>query len=119
MSRRNTSDPVGQGALIAFATNFVAAAIYYLITVVLIQSKLVYSTSFPWAKQLFNLCMLLFWGIGFSQIIHLIPIGLWLRQRRQSEKLKGLIIGAITTCLLCGGCFVVFGQAVFLYFLMR
>ncbi|MGG6263777.1 hypothetical protein ACQ4M3_17775 [Leptolyngbya sp. AN03gr2] len=119
MSRRNTPNPVNQGALIAFASNIVAAAIYYLITVVLLQSKLVYSPSLPWAKQLFNLCMLLFWGIGFSQIIHLLPISLWLRRQRQSETLKGLMIGAITTCLLCGGCFVIFSQAVFYYLLMR
>ena len=43
-------------------------------------------------------------GIGISQLIYVVPAIIVLRRRREFALLKGLIIGAIITALLNGGC---------------
>lgn len=118
MTRRN--DRVGKGIAIAVASSTAAAAIYFVLALVLqqiIPNAITNPT--PLFKAVNNTLTLLFWGIGFSQIIHVLPIALWLKRRQEIETLKGLIIGAAIVCLLCGGCFVVFSQTVTSYFLLR
>jgi len=43
-------------------------------------------------------------GIGIAQLIYVVPAIIVLRRRREFALLKGLIIGAIITALLNGGC---------------
>jgi hypothetical protein len=43
-------------------------------------------------------------GIGIAQLIYVVPAIIVLRRRREFAVLKGLIIGAIITALLNGGC---------------
>lgn len=121
MSRRNELGRVGKGIAIAVLSGAFAATIYFSIALVLqqISPNTTASPSSPLAKTIYNTLTLLFWGIGFSQIIHILPIALWLKRRRETETLKGLIIGAAIVCFLCGGCFVVFSQVVTSYFLQR
>lgn len=45
-----------------------------------------------------------FFGIGIAQLIYVVPAIIVLRRRREFALLKGLIIGAIITALLNGGC---------------
>ncbi|MEM9092022.1 MAG: hypothetical protein AAGC93_25215 [Cyanobacteria bacterium P01_F01_bin.53] len=47
-------------------------------------------------------------GIGLSQLIYAVPLGLRFRRKRRFSAMKGVIIGAVITALLCGGCFVFF-----------
>lgn len=44
-------------------------------------------------------------GIGLTQLIYVIPLCVWLRRRRHFGRMKGVIIGAVLTMLLSGGCF--------------
>ena len=45
-----------------------------------------------------------FAGLGIVQLIYVIPAIIVLRRRREFALLKGLIIGAVVTALLNGGC---------------
>jgi hypothetical protein len=48
-----------------------------------------------------------FFGIGIAQLIYVIPAIIVLRRRGEFAVVKGLIIGAIITALLNGGCWLV------------
>ncbi|KAB8316572.1 hypothetical protein SD81_025690 [Tolypothrix campylonemoides VB511288] len=54
---------------------------------------------------------------GFSfflwQLLYVIPVTLWLKRRRQYDLMKGVIIGAVITALLNGGCSLLFSSQVF------
>lgn len=43
-------------------------------------------------------------GIGIAQLIYVIPLIFWLRRERKWGIMKGVIIGAVLTALLNGGC---------------
>lgn len=45
--------------------------------------------------------------IGITQLVYILPYGIWLRRRGRSETLKGIITGAVITVLMNGSCFVV------------
>ncbi|HEY9613099.1 hypothetical protein [Allocoleopsis sp.] len=45
-----------------------------------------------------------FIGIGIFQFIYVIPVSMWLKQREEYALMKGVIIGAVITALLNGGC---------------
>lgn len=47
---------------------------------------------------------LVFLGIGIAQLIYVVPAIIVLRRRREFAVIKGLIIGAIITALVNGGC---------------
>ncbi|MEM8810120.1 MAG: hypothetical protein AAGF01_29220 [Cyanobacteria bacterium P01_G01_bin.38] len=52
-----------------------------------------------------------FWGLmatGISQLIYIVPIVLWLWENRRFGWMKGLIVGAVITALLNGGCWLIF-----------
>ncbi len=42
---------------------------------------------------------------GLMQVFYVVPAILWFRRRRQWGIAKGLVIGAVITALLNGGCF--------------
>lgn len=121
MSQGNELGRVNKGIAIAVLSNMAAVGVYGLLLIVWNQifSNQEPSTLSQLSKTIHNALTLLLWGIGFSQVIHILPIALWFRRRRESETLKGLTIGAAISCLLCGGCFVVFSQFVTYYFLRR
>ncbi len=43
-------------------------------------------------------------GIGITQLIYVIPLIFWLRWKRKWGLMKGIILGAVITALLNGGC---------------
>ena len=52
------------------------------------------------------------WGmsislIGLSQFLYVIPIIFWLRRQQRWGLMKGVIIGAVLTVLLNGGCWLI------------
>ena len=47
-------------------------------------------------------------GIGIAQLFYVIPLVMWFQQRRQWGLMKGVIIGAVMTALLNGGCWLIF-----------
>jgi hypothetical protein len=50
-------------------------------------------------------------GIGITQIIYIIPLIIWLIRQRNWGLMKGVIIGAVITALLNGGCWLWFARA--------
>lgn len=48
------------------------------------------------------------YGIGLSQLIYAIPLGLRFKKQRRFNAMKGVIIGAVITLFLNGSCFVLF-----------
>lgn len=44
-------------------------------------------------------------GIGLAQLFYVIPVVIWLNRRQEWGRMKGVIIGAVLTALLNGGCF--------------
>jgi hypothetical protein len=44
-------------------------------------------------------------GISITQLLYVIPVIIWLNRRRQFALKQGVIIGAIITALLNGGCY--------------
>jgi hypothetical protein len=47
-------------------------------------------------------------GIGLTQLLYVIPLGIYFHRLGRSNMVKGLMIGAIITALLNGGCFIFF-----------
>jgi len=47
-------------------------------------------------------------GIGIAQLFYVIPLVIWFKQRCQWGLMKGVIIGAVMTALLNGGCWLIF-----------
>ncbi|OCR01147.1 hypothetical protein BCD67_17410 [Oscillatoriales cyanobacterium USR001] len=46
-------------------------------------------------------------GIGLSQLLYVIPIVISLKRKEKWGEMKGLIIGAVITFLLSGGCWLI------------
>ncbi|WP_449417382.1 hypothetical protein [Phormidium nigroviride] len=44
-------------------------------------------------------------GIGLSQLLYIVPIVISLKRKQKWGEMKGVIIGAILTALISGGCF--------------
>jgi hypothetical protein len=113
MAPRNEFRENIQGFSIAIATNLIAALIYFLI------SRNIYSLPFLDATTRTRIGLVFLYllvGIGFSQLLHIVPLSIWLRRRRQFGKLKGIIIGAAITFLICGSCFILFLPILNYYF---
>jgi Na+/proline symporter len=66
---------------------------------------LLVGTIFDRPKILSSLFDLLFYWMGISQFVYLIPVILVFRRRRRFEMIKGIAIGAILTILVNGACF--------------
>lgn len=51
-----------------------------------------------------NIAIFSIFGIGVAQLIYIIPLIIYLARRKAWALMKGVIIGAIFTALLNGGC---------------
>jgi hypothetical protein len=51
-------------------------------------------------------------NIGISQIVYVVPVLIELNRRQQAAVAKGVIIGAILTALLNGGCWLLFSGTI-------
>ncbi len=95
MSQNNESFKIFLGVVILFAFH-IAAIVAYCLIALLLNTGLYDSSVAIFAFLIF--------GIGISQIIYVIPIVIILRSRREFALMKGVIIGAVITALLNGGC---------------
>jgi hypothetical protein len=55
-----------------------------------------------------GILLILLYGIGLSQFLYLVPVLLYFQTRGQMEVVKGLLVMALVTLLLSGGCAAVF-----------
>lgn len=75
------------------------------IAVFLIGGLIAYIASFLVGLEgLIGIVLFAALGIGITQLIYIIPVIIWLRRQRKWGLMKGVIIGAVLTVLLNGGC---------------
>ncbi|MEL6775781.1 MAG: hypothetical protein AAFO06_00880 [Cyanobacteria bacterium J06597_16] len=79
------------------------------ILITLLMFLLVWIESFitPNSSDLASFLLLAFFGIGITQLLYVVPLALWLRNRGRFDTMKGVVIGAALTVLLNGSCFVI------------
>ena len=109
MSQRNEFRDIVRGIGLLLAVHILAIAVGFILGYVL---ALISSTS-PTALSRFAGMMatgLVFglFGIGISQWLYVTPLLIWLRRRQKMGLFKGVLIGALLTMLLNGGCFLWF-----------
>lgn len=105
MTRRDEIRGILSGIFFLLGAHFVAFWIYWglLFAISLINQAIPNSvlnsliTNYVWVFPILFL--------GVSQLVYVIPIALWLKRHGQSARLKGVIMGAVLTALLNGGCF--------------
>ncbi|MGB3292125.1 MAG: hypothetical protein WBB01_03915 [Phormidesmis sp.] len=75
---------------------------------VLLLGLLIWSSSIiPVASQLAGIAVFGIFGIGLTQLLYVVPLCIWLHRQGRVDTAKGVIIGAVLTLLLNGGCFIV------------
>jgi hypothetical protein len=97
MSRMSETKNIIVGCLILLGFHILAFLLILLIA-------LSVETSFTGYAPIY----VIFYGVfGFSlwQLFYVIPLCLWLKKRDKTSLMKGVIIGAIITFLVNGGCF--------------
>lgn len=105
MARRNEFLQIIYGILLLIGMHAIAIAVIFVLGFILF-----YSTP--------NYVILVFWmyaAFSFSliQLLYVIPVVLRLKQRQRWGMMKGVIIGAVITALLNGGCFLIYGASSF------
>ena len=105
MSRENPTAEVLSGVALLLAFHVMALIALYVAAYLgsLLMSLLrlnLYGFSDVWFWLIF--------GIGITQLVYVIPACIYYRRRRRFNLVKGIIIGAILTALLNGGCFLLF-----------
>jgi hypothetical protein len=87
-----------------FAVLIVIAVILFIISII----PTPISNNYRWLPLVF-----LPFGIGLLQLVYVIPVSLWLKQQGRFGLMKGVIIGAVITALLNGGCWLLLSSTSF------
>jgi hypothetical protein len=114
MSQRNEAIQIGKGILLVFGMHLAAIAIGTIASVILSSV----ATGLPSGSLLSGILQNLmagllfaFLGIGLAQAMYVVPVIVVLRRRQQWGLMKGVILGAVITALLNGGCWLLIGSA--------
>ena len=108
MSRGNPTAEVFSGILLLLT--FHAVAVIVIPVIVYLVSLLLALLGLSLGNQFSYLWLWFLFGIGLSQLLYVIPLCIYYGRQRQFNTMKGIIIGAILTALLNGGCFLMFFQ---------
>lgn len=86
------------GVLSVFLGHVLACLLMFLVT---------WIASFvgPMPNELGIVLLYAFFFIGITQLLYVIPLGLWLRHIGRFDTMKGVVIGTVITMLLNGACF--------------
>jgi hypothetical protein len=106
MSQRNEVKGIVLGMLLLIGLHFAALILGNVVGVISISIGGI-------GSSIATFLLLSLLGIGIAQLIYVIPAIIIIRRRRHWAVLKGVIIGAVITALLNGGCWL------FLYSLGR
>jgi hypothetical protein len=95
----STRDLINGLFLVAFA-HFAFGLIWFVIAVVI-------GIIIPFFHTNYNFILLgiPYFGLGFTQLIYVIPIYIHFTRKQRPEICKGMILGAIVTLLINGACF--------------
>lgn len=113
MSQRNEAIQIGLGMLLLFGLHVAAIAIGATASGILSSVAAGLPSGSLLSGILQNLMAILlfaFLGIGLTQAIYAVPAIVVLRRRQQWGLMKGVIIGAVITALLNGGCWLLFAS---------
>ena len=103
MAHRNESLNIATGICILALCHIVFAGLCfllaYLVEAIRPASSSNYGSGFTWV-MLFAV-----FGIGLSQVLYAVPLWLRLNHKGLAATAKGVVIGAVITLLLNGGCF--------------
>lgn len=100
MSRRNETRNIALGMLLLLGMHFVLFLLVCLVLVIISIVPTPISNNYRWLPLIF----IPTGGIGIFQITYVIPVSLWLKRQGRLGLMKGVIIGAVITALLNGGC---------------
>ncbi len=100
MSQQNEFWKVTQGILLLFLMHTLAASIISLLSYLL---QIIYG-----GYTLLGVWITGFGGFFIWQLLYVIPICILLKRKRKHLMMKGVIIGAVITALVNGGCFLMF-----------
>ena len=59
----------------------------------------------PLFEEIFIVLLFAFLGISITQLLYVVPLIFWTSAKGRYDTMKGVIIGAVITLLLNGGCF--------------
>jgi hypothetical protein len=98
MSERNEISKIIFGILLVLGLHILALIVLTLLvyTVNILGGATVFPINILWIYAVF--------GIGISQLLYVIPLIIRLKQQQRWGLMKGVIIGAVITALLNGGC---------------
>lgn len=102
MSRRDETRNIALGILLLLGMHLALFLFIVLILFIISIIPTLISGNYNW----FFLILILL-GIGISQLVYVIPVSLWLKRTGKFGLMKGVIIGAVITALLNGGCWLV------------
>jgi phosphotransferase system glucose/maltose/N-acetylglucosamine-specific IIC component len=110
VSHRNEFSQLIRGILLVFIMHIAAIIIGAILLNIL--SSIISPLLSGHVKELFDKVISALVGIllaslffiGFAQLVYVIPVCIWLKRRQKRELMKGVIIGAVITPLLNGGC---------------
>lgn len=103
MSQRNETTNILLGMLLLVGMHIVLLLLICLILFIISVVPTPISGNYNWMFLLFILA-----GVGISQLLYVVPVSLWLKSKRRFGLMKGVIIGAVITALLNGGCWLLF-----------
>ncbi len=104
MSRRIEITGIILGILLLIGMHFAAFLLICVIVGIISIMPTPIGNSISKSYLWLTLIILPFIGIGLFQILYVIPVVLWLKRRQEWGLMKGVIIGAVLTALLNGGC---------------
>lgn len=111
MSQSNEWLRIGRGILLLIGLH-IAAICVGTVVAALLSGLLSLSPSLSALGQPLGFFLFYaFFAIGLSQLIYVIPTVVILKRDRQYGLMKGVIIGAVLTALLNGGCYLWFTQS--------
>lgn len=102
MARKNEFLGIVSGILILIAMHAIAMAAIFILGIIFFGGTSDYSVLFFWIYAAF--------GFGLIQFLYVIPLVLKLKRERRWAMMRGVIIGAVITALVSGGCWILFGR---------
>ncbi len=109
MSQRNEFRDIVRGIFLLLAAHIVAIVIGFILGYILFSiTSTVPGAISSLSGMLTTALTFGLFGIGISQWLYVTPLLIRLRRREQMGLFKGVLIGALLTMLLNGGCFIWF-----------
>ncbi len=105
MAIRNEFIGIIYGILLLLGMHAIAIVAIFILGFVLFSNTPGYGILAFWIYAAFSFSLI--------QLLYVIPVVVKLKQRQKWGIMKGVIIGAVITALVSGGCFLIYGRGIF------